>query len=139
MLPWAHPSPQPKWCLYRFSRFCTAHGRVSSSMHGHDLSPKNCPFAWGNLEPHLTHGSFGPIECSTEMASRLVQPFLHSSPQRVPILYNVPPLLSSKLPLPVGDLDPHLTHGSLGPPESSTQTTSRSVELFLAMLTTVTD
>jgi len=30
-----------------------------------------------------------------------------------------------------GDLDPHLIHGSLGPPESSTQTTSRSVQPFL--------
>jgi len=33
----------------------------------------------------------------------------------------------SKLPLPIGDLDPH---GSLGPPESSTQTASRSVQPF---------
>jgi len=38
-----------------------------------------------------------------------------------------------KLPLPMGDLDPnpHLTHGSLGPPESSTQTASQSVQPFL--------
>jgi len=25
MVPWAHPSPQPKWHLNRFSRFCRAH------------------------------------------------------------------------------------------------------------------
>jgi len=37
----------------------------------------------------------------------------------------------SKLPLPTGDLDLHLIHGSLGPPESSTQTASRSVQPFL--------
>jgi len=24
-IPWAHPSPQPKWHLDRFSRFCRAH------------------------------------------------------------------------------------------------------------------
>jgi len=30
----------------------------------------------------------------------------------------------SKLPIPMGDLDPHLTHGSLGPPESANQTAS---------------
>jgi len=29
------------------------------------------------------------------------------------------------------DLDPNLIHGSLGPPESSTQTASRSVQPFL--------
>jgi len=37
----------------------------------------------------------------------------------------------SKLPLPIGDLNLHLIHSSLGPPESSTQTASRSVQPFL--------
>ena len=43
--------------LDRFSHFCTAHGRVSSGMPGHARSPKNCPLAWGDLDPHLTHDS----------------------------------------------------------------------------------
>jgi len=30
----------------------------------------------------------------------------------------------------MGDMDPHLIHGSLGPPESSTQTAFRSVQPF---------
>jgi len=38
--------------------------------------------------------------------------------------------LSPKLPLPMGDLDPHLTHDSLGQFESKTQTASRSVQPF---------
>jgi len=33
-------------------------------------------------------------------------------------------------PLPVGDLNPHLLHGSLGPPESTLQSASRSVHPF---------
>ena len=37
----------------------------------------------------------------------------------------------SKLPLSMGDLDPHLIHGSLGPAESSMQKASRSEQLFL--------
>jgi len=37
----------------------------------------------------------------------------------------------SKLPLCMGDMDIHLIHGSLGPPESTTQTASRSVQPFL--------
>jgi len=37
----------------------------------------------------------------------------------------------SKLPLRMGDLDPHLIRGSFGPPESSTRTASRSVQPFL--------
>jgi len=52
-------------------------------------------------------------------------------PQGVPILYNRQPLLPSKLPLPMVDVDPHLIHRSLGPLQSSTQTASRSVQLFL--------
>ena len=38
--------------------------------------------------------------------------------------------LSLKLPHLVGDLDPHLIHDSLGPSEPTTETASRSVQLF---------
>ena len=47
VLPLAHPSPQTKWQISRFSYFCTAHGRVSSSMPEHVLSHNNCYFACG--------------------------------------------------------------------------------------------
>jgi len=57
--------------------FCTAHGRVSSGMPGHVLSPKNCLLACGDLDPHLIHGSLGPPESTCQTASRSVQPFLH--------------------------------------------------------------
>ena len=39
--------------------------------------PKNCAFAWGDLD--LTHGLLSPPESSTQTASRSVQPFLHGS------------------------------------------------------------
>ena len=104
---------------------------------------QNCPFPCGDLNLHLIRGSLGSIESSTlnlhlirgslgsiesstQTASRLVKPFLHSSPQSVPILYNEPPSLLQIAPSHEGCL-----HGSLGPPESSTQTTSRSVQPFL--------
>jgi len=54
--------------------------------------------------PHLIHAWLGPSEFSTQTASRSVQPFLHSSPQSVPILYNGPPFPPSKLPLAMGEL-----------------------------------
>jgi len=58
--------------------------------------------------------------------------FFHSSRQRVPILYIRPPLSASKLPIRMRHLeDSHLVRGSLGPPESKTQTASRSVQPFL--------
>jgi len=34
--------------------------------------------AWGNLDPNLIHGSFGPPESTSQMASWSVQLFLQS-------------------------------------------------------------
>ena len=38
--------------------------------------------------PHLMHASLGPPKSIYQTAPRLVQPFLHSSRQTIPILYN---------------------------------------------------
>jgi len=40
---------------------------------------KICPFLWGDLNPHPTHGPLGPPKSSTQTASRSVQPFLQGS------------------------------------------------------------
>jgi len=74
-----------------------------------------------------TCASFGPLESTIQTANRSVQPFLHSSRQKVTILYNGHPY-PPELPLPMGDLDSHLTHDALGPWEPTTQTASRSVQ-----------
>ena len=75
-IPWAHRSPQTKRHLYRFSHFCTDDCRVSLYfIMGRPFSPQNCHFQWGDLDPHLIHGSLSPPESSTQMASRSVQPF----------------------------------------------------------------
>jgi len=94
--------------------------------------PYNCPFLlviWTN--PHLIHSSLGPPKSPTQRTSRLVQAFLHSSQQSVPILYDGPPLPPFELPILTGDLHLHLTRGSLGPPDPSTQTVFRLVQPFL--------
>ena len=107
----------------QFSHFCTAHRSVIR--HAQDvLSPKNCIFAWGNLEPDLTH-SLDPPESKSQMASQSVQPFFYkSSRQRVAILYNGLPFPAYNCPFQWGNLNPHLTHGLLDPPKSSAQTAS---------------
>jgi len=64
--------------------------------------PQNCRFPWGDLDPHLIHGSLGPSESTTQTASRSLQPFFHSSPQSVPILYNEPPLPPENCHFPWG-------------------------------------
>ena len=90
---------------------------------------QTCPFRWVS-GPHLIHGSLGPPQSSTQTTSRSVQLYLHRRPQSVPVLYNGTPLLLKIAPS-IRDLDSHLTRGSLGPLESSTQTASQSVQAFL--------
>jgi len=85
---------------------------------------------------HVLSYKFRPLlpaglpESTTQAANRSVQPFLHSSRQKVPKLYNER-LFLQNCPFPWGDLDPHLTHDSLGSSEPITQTASRSVQTFL--------
>jgi len=46
---------------------------------------------WRQCAPYLIQVSLGPSETQSKMASRSVQPFLHSSRQIFPMLYNGPP------------------------------------------------
>ena len=69
---------------------------------------------------------------SRGQCSRLQQShFLLRKPQQwLTMLFSGPDNLQS-CHFPLGDLDPRLIHGSLGPPKSPTQTASRSVRAFL--------
>ena len=58
------------------------------------------------VDSHLTHDALGPFEPTSQTESRSVQPFLHSSPHSVPILYNGTPLSPLILPLPMGGSGP---------------------------------
>lgn len=53
------------------------------------------------------------------------------------ILINV--VQTPKVPLPLGDMGPHLMHGSLDPPDSKSQTSSQSVQPGSPMCQTHTD
>jgi len=64
--------------------------------------PSKLPLPMGDLDPHLIHDSLGPSAPKTQTASRLFQPFLHSSLQSVPVLYNWLPHPPSKLPVLMG-------------------------------------
>jgi len=94
------------------------------------LSPK-LPLSIGDLDPHLLYDFSGQFEPVTQTVSPSVQPFLYTNDRRVSLYFTMGYPPPSKLPLPVGDVDPDLMHGSLGPPKSSTQTASRLFQLFL--------
>jgi len=94
------------------------------------LSPKNCTFTWGYLDPSNT---------------LFLRPILAQIPNGISIgsvvfaqlTTECPHTLQWAAPSPLktapshGDLDPHLIHGTLDPLESSTQMAYRSNEPFL--------
>jgi len=91
MLPWAYTRVhKPNGISIGLVILSSTRKSDVGHMPGHGLSPKIAPWH-GRSGRHLIH-SFGPPESSTQTASRSVQPFLYSSSQTVPILYNGPPL-----------------------------------------------
>ena len=112
MLPWAHPSPQPIRVQY-----------IAPHMDGAIV------FAtWRQrVHPRLIHASLGPPESTTQTASvgkygALFSVFTYWHVDRFSCFCTVSlyftmgrPISSSTLPLLMGDLDPHLIHGPLGP------------------------
>jgi len=98
--------------------------RVPILYNGPPLHCQNCTFLQGDLDP-IYHNFLGPIRAHNpndiSIGSAVFAQFttvLDSSPQTIPIIHNGL-RFPSKLPLLMGDLDPHLIYGSLGPPESS--------------------
>jgi len=117
----AHPSPQPKRQIDRYSCFWTAQGRLKVSiLYNGRPFPQNCPFSWGNFpicSPMRSHWRH------LANTIKLVLPSAHRSPQ------------------PKQQIDRfscfRTVHGgddSLGPFEPTTQTASA----VFAWLTTVT-
>jgi len=77
-----------------------------------------------NVHPHLIDGSPDPRDSASQTASRSVQPFSHSSRQRVPIIYNGPPIPSQSCPFMWGIWTPSKKYGSFDQPESTTASQS---------------
>jgi len=88
---------------------------------------------------HLTHDSLGPSEPITQAASRSIWPFLQSSLQNVPILYNGTPFSPSKLSLPMGDPDPPSNTWFPGPTQVVNPNGISIGAAVFAGLTSVTD
>jgi len=79
MVPWARPSPQPKWHLDQFSFFTQMTTKCPYTLQWNAPFPLKIACSHGDLDPHLKHGSVGPPESLTQLASRSVQPFLQGS------------------------------------------------------------
>jgi len=81
--PSAHSSPQSKWQMDMFSRFCTAYGRKCLYFKMGAPIHQNCPFPWGIWTSHVTRDDFSPCEATTQTAPQSVQSSLHRWPWNV--------------------------------------------------------
>jgi len=84
----------------------------------------------GSSASHLIHDSLGSPDSASQTASRSVQPFC-TAHGRASLYCRMGRPLTQKLSISMGDMNPYVTHGFLGPPEYTTQTASRSVQPFL--------
>jgi len=117
VLPSAHPSPQPKRQVDRFSRFCTAHGVKSLYSTMVDPFPKMA-LLLGDLDPHIIYDSLSECEPTIQTASQLVQQVTAECP--CTLQWAAPSPL--KIALPMWESRPQSNTGFLCPPESSTKT-----------------
>jgi len=123
--PWAYLSPHPKRHFVQLTAEDSYRAYFGTGRHSLSLKIAH---SHGNLGRHLTHASLGPLEYTSETASRSVQSFLHSSPQ-IPLYFTIGRPL--KIAPSYGDLDPHYNTQFLGPPEFTTQMGSRSLQPVL--------
>jgi len=127
--PSAHSIPQPKRQIDRFSRFCTAQGRKCRQFAMGAPIHHNCIFPWGIWT------------CNT----RCLWPMRANNPNGTSIGSTVFAQMAAECPYTLqwfacfpfkiapchGGSGPHVTHGSLDPPECWTQRATRSLQQFL--------
>jgi len=145
-LPWQRPfEPRNRLCLHRIAWHRKPTPRIKHRVASYTTKVIAHKANYSKLR--LQIGCHGNISQRSWVPIKHMIPWAHSSPQpkrhldrfsrfrtgdrRMSLYLQWDVLSPSKLPLPMGDLDPHLMHGSLGSPESSTQTASWSVQPFL--------
>jgi len=99
------------------------------------VSQKKLLLPMRDLDPHLIYDSIRTHNPNgTSISSAVFAQMTVECPYTLQWDAPSPP---QKIALPTGDLDsgPHLIHGSLFPPESSTKTASRSVQPFFSSVT----
>jgi len=119
----AHPSPQPKQQIDGFSRFCTAHDRKSLYFTVSAPFPQNCPFPRGLWTPCKTW-LLGPIRAHRPNGISIVSAVFAQMTAECPYT------LQWDAPCPPQNCPFPSNTWFLGPPVSSTQMASRSVQPF---------
>jgi len=121
-------APKSTTQIDRFSLFAQLTAECSRACPGMSFSLIISP-SHGASGPRLTHYSLGPskqkIQNSIWISLAIFAQFTAECPYTLQWVAPSP----SKLPLPMGDVDPDLIRGCLGPSKSTSQTASRLVQL----------
>jgi len=128
--PWAISRSQSKWHDDWLSSFHTGDCKVSLYFTMGAPFPPKLPLSMVGSGPPSNTWFFGPIWAHSPNGISIDSAVFAQMSAECPYTMGRP-IPPSKLPLPMGDLDPHLIRGSQGPTKSSTQTASRSVQPFL--------
>jgi len=124
VLPSAHPSPQSKRQSVQ-SFLHSSRQKVPILYNGRPF-PQNCPFSWGGLGPLSISWFLEPDPAHNPNCIMIASAIFAQVTAKCPYTLQWMPL-PPKLPLPMGDLDPHVRHDSLDPSEPTNQTASLSV------------
>jgi len=93
--------------------------------------PPKLPLPMGDMDPHVRHDSLDPSE-PTDQTDLYRFSRLSTDDRRMSLYFTMGrPFSPKNLRLSMGGSERHLIHGPLGPPKSSTQTASRSIQPFL--------
>ena len=129
---------RPAWRYWRLndplcSELCSERcgdrcAKIANAFEWLGQPQKNAPSTWGSAT-HLTHGSFGPLESSSTTACRSVWPFC-TAHCRMSYCFTLRYVFPKTAPSPWWMRSPSNTWYYV-PPESLSQTASRSVQPFL--------
>jgi len=126
MTPFAKPAASKHWRT-------SGQSNLTKMSHRHRMSAR-----WRQCARPSNTYFLGPTESTFQMASGSVQSILHSSQQRVPILYTGPPFPHSKLPLSMGIWTPSNTC-FLGPTRAHSLNGMSICSVVFAWLTIVSE
>jgi len=109
MLPWAHPSPNPKWDLDQFSVFAQLTAGSCYILQWSTLFPLKIAPSHGGSEPPFNTWFLGPIRALNPNRISIGSTILHNLRPSISILYNVTPFPPQNCPFPWGTWTPSNT------------------------------
>jgi len=132
MPPWAHPNPNTKQHLDQLAILHSSRQRVPILYNGSSLPPLKLPLRMGGSEPPPFNTWFlGPIQAHNPNCILTGTAVCAQLTAECPYTWQwAPPSSPQSYPFPWGS-GSHLIRGSLGPPKSSTQSASWSIQQFL--------